>query len=327
MDIFLQVLILVAGFVLLIKGADWLISGASSIATNFKVSKMLIGLTIVAFGTGAPELAVSISSMISGNTDMMLGNVVGSNILNIMLLIGVGAAVAPIVVKKNTVKKELPILLLISTVLVVLFLDPQLTDLPESSITRADAIICLLVFGVFVYYLVSMAKKKKKDSKVEKPQYKLGMSFLVMFIGLASVVAGSQLVVNSTSTIALACGVTEKMISLTIVAFGTSLPELVTTITAAKRHENDLLLGNIIGSNIVNICIVMAVPVLIGGTIRSASFDPVDLIMLVFSAFLIWLLTFRDHKITRKEGFLMLVIFTLYYSYVIYSGITGFTLL
>lgn len=161
MDIALQVIMLIAGFVLLIKGADWLISGASSVASNFKVSKMLIGLTIIAFGTGAPELAVSISSMISGNTDMMLGNVVGSNILNVLLLIGVGAVIAPIVVKKNTVKKELPILLLISTVLVVLFLDTALTDLPESSITRADAIVCLLLFCVFVYYLVAMAKKKR----------------------------------------------------------------------------------------------------------------------------------------------------------------------
>lgn len=327
MDIFLQVLILVVGFVLLIKGADWLISGASSVASNFKVPKILIGLTIIAFGTGAPELAVSISSIASGNTDMMLGNVVGSNILNILLLVGVGAIVAPIIVKKNTVKKELPILLLISTILVVLFLDPQLSDLTESSITRADAIICLLVFGVFVYYLVSMAKKKKKNTEIEKPKYKLGMSFLITFIGLVGVVVGSQLVVNSASSIATAFGVTEKMISLTIVALGTSLPELVTTITAAKRHENDLLLGNIIGSNIMNICIVMALPILIGGTVHSSNFDPIDLIMLVFSAFLIWLLTFRDHKITRKEGVMMLAIFVLYYSYVIYSGITGISIL
>lgn len=328
MDIALQVIMLIAGFVLLIKGADWLISGASSVASNFKVSKMLIGLTIIAFGTGAPELAVSISSMVSGNTDMMLGNVVGSNILNVLLLIGVGAVITPIVVKKNTVKKELPILLLISTVLVVLFLDTALTDLPESSITRADAIVCLLLFCVFVYYLVAMAKKKKASSKdVEKPQYKLGMSFLITALGLAGVVIGSQLVVNGASTIAAAFGVTEKMISLTIVAFGTSLPELVTTITAAKRHENDLMLGNIIGSNIFNICIVMAAPVVIGGTIKSANFDPVDLVMLVFSALLVWLLTYRDHKITRKEGALMLLIFALYYSYVIYAGITGFSLL
>ena len=123
MEMFLQIVMLVAGFVLLIKGADWLISGASSVAQNFKVSKMLIGLTIIAFGTGAPELAVSISSMISGNTDVLLGNVVGSNIVNVMLLLGVGAAIAPIIVKRNTVKKELPILLLISTILVVLFLE------------------------------------------------------------------------------------------------------------------------------------------------------------------------------------------------------------
>jgi cation:H+ antiporter len=328
MEMFLQIVMLIAGFVLLIKGADWLISGASSVAQNFKVSKMLIGLTIIAFGTGAPELAVSISSMISGNTDVLLGNVVGSNIVNVMLLLGVGAAIAPIIVKRNTVKKELPILLLISTILVVLFLDTSLNDATISKISRADAIVCILLFGVFIYYLVAMAKKKKNGkNEVEKPKWKLGTSFLITAIGLAGVVGGSQLVVNGATSIAQAFGVSEKMISLTIVAFGTSLPELVTTITASRRKEHDLLLGNIIGSNIFNICVVMALPILIGGSITATNFDPVDLIMLIFSALLVWLFTIKDHKITRKEGWAMLAIFALYYTYVIYVGITGVQIL
>ena len=328
MEMFLQIVMLVAGFVLLIKGADWLISGASSVAQNFKVSKMLIGLTIIAFGTGAPELAVSISSMISGNTDVLLGNVVGSNIVNVMLLLGVGAAIAPIIVKRNTVKKELPILLLISTILVVLFLDTSLNDATVSKISRADAIVCILLFFVFIYYLVAMAKKKKNGkNEVEKPKWKLGKSFLITAIGLAGVVGGSQLVVNGATSIAQAFGVSEKMISLTIVAFGNSLPELVTTITASRRKEHDLLLGNIIGSNIFNICGVMAIPILFGGSITATNFDPVDLIMLIFSALLVWLFTVKDHKITRKEGWAMLAIFALYYSYVIYVGITGVQIL
>lgn len=327
MEMFLQIVMLIAGFVLLVKGADWLISGASSVAQNFKVSKMLIGLTIIAFGTGAPELAVSISSMISGNTDVLLGNVVGSNIVNVMLLLGVGAAIAPIIVKRNTVKKELPILLLISTILVVLFLDTSLNDATVSKISRADAIVCILLFCVFIYYLVAMAKKKKGKNEVEKPKWKLGKSFLITAIGLASVVGGSQLVVNGATSIAEAFGVSEKMISLTIVAFGTSLPELVTTITASRRKEHDLLLGNIIGSNIFNICGVMAIPILFGGSITATNFDPVDLIMLIFSALLVWLFTVKDHKITRKEGWAMLTIFALYYTYVIYVGITGVQIL
>ena len=328
MDMFLQIVMLIAGFVLLIKGADWLISGASSIASNFKVSKMLIGLTVIAFGTGAPELAVSITSMIQGSTDVLLGNVVGSNIVNVLLLLGVGAVITPIIVKKNTIKKELPILLLISTILVVLSLDTFLNDATISKISRADAIICMLLFGVFIYYLVAMAKKKKSAKKeVEKPQWPLGKSCLVTLLGLAGVVGGSQLIVAGATGIAQSFGVSEKMISLTIVAFGTSLPELVTTITAARRKEHDLIVGNIIGSNIFNICVVMALPIIIGGSITAANFDPVDLIMLIFSALLVWLFTVKDHKITRMEGAAMLIIFTLYYTYVIYTGITGITVL
>ena len=165
----LQVILLIVGFFILIKGADWLVSGASSIAANFKVSKLLIGLTIVAFGTSAPELAVSISSLINGSTEMLLGNVIGSNILNVLLLIGIGALIYPIRVRKDTVRKELPILLLISTALVVLFLDMSLANGAANEITRSDAIICLLFFGVFFYYLIAMARKNR-EAKAKKPE-------------------------------------------------------------------------------------------------------------------------------------------------------------
>ena len=254
MEITLQIFLLIIGFVFLIKGADWLVSGASSIASNFKVSKLLIGLTIVAFGTGAPELAVSFSSLINGNTDILVGNVVGSNIINILLLIGVAAIIRPIKVKKDTVSKELPLLLLISTALIVLILDVELSNSLENIFSRSDAIICLLLFCIFLYYLIAMARKNKKEAKVvEKPKYKLGKSFLLVLVGLIGVVAGSYFVVCSSSFIASAIGISERIISLTIVALGTSLPELVTTITAARKGESDLLVGNIVGSNIFNI--------------------------------------------------------------------------
>ena len=156
MEIFLQILLLIIGFGLLIKGADWLVSGASSVAANFKVSKLLVGLTIVAFGTGAPELAVSFSSLISGIGDILLGNVIGSNVINILLLIGIGAAIKPIRVKKDTVSKELPLLLLISTALIVLFLDSSFASAITNVFSRSDAIICLLFFAIFLYYLIFM---------------------------------------------------------------------------------------------------------------------------------------------------------------------------
>ncbi len=323
MDIILQIILLVIGFIFLIKGADLLIDGASSVASNFKVSKLLIGLTIVAFGTSAPELAVSVSSLISGSTDMLLGNVIGSNILNTLLLIGIGALIYPIRVKKDTVRKELPILLLISTALVVLLLDISLADGSTNEITRSDAIICLLFFGIFLYYLIAMAKKNReaKTKKAEKPKYKIGKSFLLSIIGFAGLIAGSQLVVNSASSIASTIGVTDRVIALTVVAFGTSLPELITTIVAAKRKETDLIVGNIIGSNIFNICIVMGLPVAIFGTITPESFQIVDLVMLILSAILLFVFTRKDHKISRLNAIMLLLIFTLYYSFIIYEAL------
>ncbi len=325
MDIVLQITMLVGGFVLLIKGADILVSGASSIAANFKVSKMLIGLTIVAFGTSAPELAVSISSLANGTTDMLLGNVFGSNIMNILLLIGIGALICPIVVKRDTVIKEIPILLLISSALVVLYLDMVLANGSHNEITREDAIVCLLFFGIFLYYLIAMARRNRADEskKKEKPEYKLGKSFLLTAIGLVGIVGGSQLVVMGASGIAHGIGISDRIIALTVVALGTSLPELITTITAARRKETDLIVGNIIGSNIFNICIVMGIPVVLFGTVRPESFQIMDLVMLVGSAALLFISTRHDRKISRFEGLIMLAIFALYYGFVIYEGITA----
>ena len=321
MEIALQIIALIVGFVVLIKGADWLVSGASSVAANFKVSKLLIGLTIVAFGTGAPELAVSFSSLISGNTDILLGNVIGSNIINVLLLIGVAAIIHHIRVKKDTVSKELPLLLLISTALIVLFLDINLTAATANVFSRSDAIICLLLFGIFLYYLISLARKNRKESKkVEKPEYKLGKSFFFVIAGLLGVVGGSELVVNSASFLAATIGISERIISLSVIALGTSLPELVTTVTAARKGESDLLVGNIVGSNIFNICIVLALPIAVSGSISPANFETIDLIMLIASTVLICLLARRDRKINRAEGLLMLAIFLIYYSYIIYGA-------
>lgn len=326
-NIIFQIILLVAGFIFLIKGADWLVSGASSVASNFKVSKQLIGLTIVAIGTGAPELAVSISSLISGNTDMLLGNVIGSNIINILLLIGVAALINPIKIKRSTISKEIPLLLLISTALIVLVLDVNITGADTNLISRSDAIICVLLFAIFIYYIINLVRKNRNAKKeVEKPKWKLGKSFLIVLVGLAGVVGGSQLVVNSASIIASAVGISDRIIALTVVALGTSLPELVTTITAAKRNENELLVGNIIGSNIFNICIVLGLPVAIFGAITPESFDALDIIMLIGSAAILWMVATRGShgktgRIKRSEGFLMLTIFLIYYGYIVYGAL------
>ena len=309
----ISIIALVFGFFLLIKGADIFVDGASSTASNFKVSKMLIGLTIVAFGTSAPEFAVSMQALANRSTDMVLGNVIGSCILNILLILGIAAMINPIKIKDNTVRKELPIALLISTLLAVLMLDIKLNNSVINQITRSDAIVILLFFSVFLYYLINLAKQKKEEKKEEKPKYGLIKSLIFVGIGLAGIIIGSDLVVKHASNIAEAFGISERVISLTIIALGTSLPELVTTIVASSKGEQDLLLGNIIGSNIFNICVVLGLPVAIFGTINPASFTIVDLVALVGSAFVLFLFALTKKKINRFEGFLMFVSFLAYY--------------
>lgn len=317
---FLNILLLIVGFVLLIKGADVFVDGASNTAQNFKVSKMLIGLTIIAFGTSAPELAVSISALASGSTDMVLGNVIGSCILNILLILGVAAVIRPIKIKANTVRKELPLCMLISTLLAVLFLDVALMSGTENVFSRSDAIVVLLFFLVFLYYLITLARHNKENKvKEEKPEMKLGKSLLFVLLGLAGIIIGSEMVVQNCTAIATAIGWSERLISLTVIAFGTSLPELVTTVVAARRGEQDLVVGNIIGSNIFNICIVLGVPVALFGSVSPESFQMIDIIMLVASAVLLFIFATTRKKITRAEGIAMLVTFVAYYGIVILS--------
>lgn len=310
----LDIILLVVGFIFLIKGADIFVDGASSTAQNFKVPKMLIGLTIVAFGTSAPEFAVSMSALAYGNTDMVLGNVIGSNILNILLILGIAAVIKPIKVKDETVKKELPLTLLISTLLVVVFLDVKLANQLSNQITRSDGIVLLLFFSIFIYYLITLVLQKR--DKVEKPKFKIGQSIFLVIVGLMAIIVGSNMVVNSASSIAKLLGLSERVISLSIIAFGTSLPELVTTIVSSKKGEQDLLVGNIIGSNIFNICIVLGVPVSIYGSITPINFNVIDLIMLILSALIIYIFSYTKKTVSKTEGVIMLFLFIIYYTLV-----------
>ena len=315
----IQIFILLAGFIILIKGADMFVDGASSSAVHFNVSKILIGLTIVAFGTSAPEFAVSIKSISLGNHDIVLGNVIGSNIMNILLILGVAAIIHPINIRNNTVKKELPLTMLISTILAVLFLDEKLGN-GLNSITRADAIVILLFFTIFLYYLLSLARKRQEsdyDEPDEKPKFSLWLSLVLVVIGIVGIVAGSNLVVDNAQAIARSLHVSERIIALTIIAFGTSLPELITTIVSSKKGEQDLLVGNIIGSNIFNICIVLGIPVAIFGGITPGSFQMVDIFTLVLSSLALFIFAESARKINKLEGILMLMAFAIYYTLVI----------
>lgn len=314
----LSIIMLIVGFAILIKGADVFVDGSSSVAKNFHLSKMLIGLTIVAFGTSAPEFAVSIQSLLGGSGDIVLGNVIGSNILNILLILGVSSVIHSLTVKNNTVKKELPITLLVTTLLIVLMSDSLFDKNIANSFTRGDGFVLLLFFTVFIYYLISMMRNKVDDEADEKAKYSMSKSIIYTIIGIACIVLGSNLVVEYASNIASYLGVSERLISLTIVALGTSLPELVTSIMATKKGEYDIAIGNVVGSNIFNIGIVLGLPIALFGGISKISFSYIDLCALFLSAFLLFIFSYNDRKITKKEGIVMLILFTVYYSYVIF---------
>ena len=315
----IQIILLIVGFIVLIKGADLFVDAASSLASNFKVSKMLIALTVVSFGTSAPELAVSIKSMISGSGDIVLGNVIGSNILNILLILGVSGCVHFLNVKNATVKKELPIILMLSTLLFVLMSDNLISGAKVNSLTRSDGIVILLFFLVFVYYLVSTMRKKTEEEG-EEPKYGILKSIVFTIVGIVCLVLGSNAVVDSAAFIAAKLGVSERMISLTIIALGTSLPELVTSVMATRKGEYDIAIGNVVGSNIFNIGMVLGLPIAIFGGIKSFSINIADIIIMLLSAILLFLFSFKDRKITKIEGMIFLLIFIIYYSFVIITN-------
>lgn len=314
----LNIIILIVGFVILIKGADIFVDGASSIAGNFKVSKMLIGLTIVAFGTSAPEFAVSVKSMISQNGDIVLGNVIGSNILNILLILGASSLVHDLYVKNNTVKKELPITMLITTLFAVLLADNVFDKSLPNVFTRSDGMILLLFFSIFIYYLLNISKKKVLFEKKEK-NLPVKRAILFTIIGILGVTFGCHFVVESAISLARTIGVSERLISLTIIAFGTALPELVTSVTATRKGEYDIAIGNVVGSNIFNVGVVIGIPVTLLGGIGVISFSYIDLLVMVSASIILFMFSFNDYKITYKEGVILLMMFITYYSYVLIS--------
>ena len=357
MGLLINLALLLVGFVFLIKGADIFVDGASDTARKFRVPKMLIGLTIVSFGTSAPELAVSIQSILSGKGDILLGNVIGSNILNILLILGLSALVGTLHVNTATVKKEIPVLILITIAFTVVLSD-KIFGLGENLFTRQDGIILLLFFCVFIYYLFGMANRKtgaenevtekksvkKETSKTEKVaeaktekvaeiktekdaeakkeadeegEVNLVKAVLMVIFGLVGIVYGSDLVVKGASEIAATFGVSQRIISLTIVALGTSLPELVTSVIATRKGEYDIAIGNIVGSDIFNIGIVAGLPVALLGGVGGSAFSVVDIAALVISPIVLYFFARRGHRIGFKKGIAFLLLFVVYYGYVI----------
>jgi cation:H+ antiporter len=315
-----NILLSVVGFALLIKCADYFVGGAASFARNLKIPTVVVGLTIVAFGTSAPELAISFSSHLSGNTDILFGNVIGSSISNIFVILGVAILIVPFKIEKNVIKKEIPILLLVTLGLSVLFLDSLFNSSGVNTLTRTDGMILILLFFVFIFYLIAMLLKNRKSVAagiVEvKPKYKTPMSIVLTILGLVGVIIGSELVVSNLSAFAASVGISQKIIAVTIISIGTSLPELVTTVVAAKKGENSMAIGNIIGSNIFNICIVLGLPIVLLGGVSTSAFNIVDIGFMLLAVLLLWIFAATNRMLKRSEGLFLIAMYVLYAVYI-----------
>ena len=311
----LEIVLLLIGFVLIVKASDVLIDCASSIALLCKVPKMLIALTIVSFGTCAPEVAISFNSVAANNGSMALANVIGSCIVNILLIIGIAAIVNPIKVKNSTVKKELPILFLITSIFFVLLMDRLFNPNTPTSFSRFDGAVLILSFGIFVYYLIRLLKNKKQDQGGVEKKYNLPVALILFVISTIVIIYSSDLIVDNALSLAERIHVSPKIITMIAVVVGTSLPELVMTVTSAKRGEFDMAIGNIIGTNIFNICIVLGLPILIYGDLELVDFNFIDILVVLLSSFLLYLFARSEKEISKKEGIIMLVVFCCYYIY------------
>lgn len=315
------VLLLAVGFVLLIKGADLLVKGASSIARRFDVSDLVIGLTVVAFGTSAPELAVNIIASMQDNTGMAIGNILGSNIANVLLILGTASIICPLAVSPGTVWKEIPFSLLAALVLGFVVNDRILDGEALSIISRSDGLVLLCFFAIFLYYSAGIARKVKGQDEILPPHAQpLLRSILLTGAGMAGLTLGGIWIVDSASKIGVALGMSDSMVGLTIVAIGTSLPELATSAMAAYRRNVDIAVGNVVGSNIFNIFLVLGV----SSTIRPLPFTAsnIDVAMVIFSNIVLFatMFTRKKRSLDKEEGYFLLAIYVGYMAYVVWRG-------
>lgn len=307
MEILLQFLFLILGFAMLVKGADWFVDGSAGIADRFGIPQLVIGLTIVAMGTSAPEAAVSITAALKGNTAITIGNVVGSNILNILIILGVTSVIVTVAVAKSTIRYEIPYMLFI-TILLMIF------GYTGGSISFIEGICLWLAFIGYLTYLFFMAKSNKEEAGEETRKKPVWLLMVLAVTGLILIVWGSDVTVDAATAIAKAAGLSERFIGLTIVALGTSLPELFTSVSAAVKGKADIAIGNIVGSNIFNILFVVGTTALIIPVVFLPGFI-IDTLVAVAAGVLLWLCVFKDGKLKRTGGVVMLLGYAVYFVY------------
>lgn len=306
MAIFLNILFLILGFVFLAKGADFFVDGASSIAKRFKIPQLVIGLTIVAMGTSMPEAAVSIKAAISGNADISIGNVVGSNILNILIILGISSVIFPLMVKKSTLRVDIPIVIGATTVLFLLGL--------SGKVYWWGGLIMLLGFGIYLTYLFIGAKKNNEDDETEIKDMPIWKSVIFVILGIALIIFGSEFAVETATNLAKMAGWSDAFIGLTIVALGTSLPELFTSVMAAIKKNPDIAIGNVVGSNIFNILFILGITSLIIPINFAPSFL-IDTVISLACAVLLLVLSLKGGKLKRWGGAIMLISYGGYFAY------------
>lgn len=311
MQIVIQLVLLVVGFVLLMKGADWFVDGASKVADKFGIPQLVIGLTIVAMGTSLPEAAVSISAAFKGSADITIGNVVGSNIFNVLVILGLTSVICSIPVQKSTINIEIPFTIFVTVLLAVL-------GLSDNTVGRVDGVILWVFMIVYLLYLLYMAKHGQplEEDVADDKDTPIWKMFLFIIVGGAMIVLGSDVTVDAATALAKMFGMSERFIGLTIVAFGTSLPELVTSVTAALKGKPDIAVGNIVGSNIFNILFVVGTASLITPVVYSSNFV-VDSIVAVAAMVLLLICVFAKKRLGRLGGALMLAGYAGYFVYLI----------
>ncbi|MBC8630225.1 calcium/sodium antiporter [[Eubacterium] tenue] len=321
-------LFLLLGFLFLVKGADYFVDGSSSIATSLKIPSLVIGLTIVAFGTSAPEAAVSITASIQGQNEIAPGNIIGSNIFNLLCVAGMSAFIKPLSVKKSILIKEFPFLILSSILLLVLSDDLIFQQTQNSILSTGDGLVFLMFFCIFMYYLLEVSLNSKNealnsnnnyDTNIYKSTMPLSKSVVFSVVGILGIVIGGKLVVDCSSIIALNFGVSEKIIGITIVSIGTSLPEFVTSVVAASKGESDIALGNVIGSNIFNILFILG----ISSVINPISIDNnlfLDIFIMIIVTIITYIFSIRKKDINKFEGIILIIAYIAYMILVIFKN-------
>ncbi|OLA30745.1 MAG: sodium:proton exchanger [Firmicutes bacterium CAG_194_44_15] len=306
MNIFIAIALLIVGFVMLTKGADWFVDGSSALAFRLGIPQLVIGLTIVAMGTSAPEAAVSITSALKGNEGITVGNVVGSNIMNILLILGIASVIVPLAVQKSTRMIEIPYMIAITVLFGVLGYTGEM-------VTRVEGGILWIAFLIYLGYLLWMAKKGKEDNEPDEKQKSLPVQLLMILVGLICIVLGSDFVVDGATEIAKVIGISDRIIGLTIVAFGTSLPELVTSIAAARRGNADIAIGNIVGSNVFNILFVAGTSALISPIVFESKFVLDTAVATATAVLLLVCVCNKEGKLKRSGGIIMLAAYAAYF--------------